>query len=68
MEKGKILRIENQGTIILMFIETKDGKKMIPFDHRCFSNLIENNPTLQIGDAVEYDDENKTIFIVEKGD
>jgi len=60
---GKITRFENQGTIIVLYIETDSEETMIPFDHRCFQHFVEDNPDLKIGDVLEYNKTTKTITL-----
>ena len=52
---GKIVSIENHGTIIMVWVENEDGVYPIYFDHRPFSNMWEAEGGDIVGRQVEYD-------------
>jgi len=55
--KGKIIEIQNFGTIILVVL---DNGESILFDHRMFQHFAEANPKL-IGKTIEYENGIVTI-------
>ena len=61
--RGKITRFDNQGTIVILTIERDNITTMIPFDHRMFQHFVEDNPSLKIGDTLEYNKETNTVTL-----
>jgi hypothetical protein len=59
--QGIITKVENHGTIIIVWIENEEDSIPIYFDHRPFGHMAEAEGGDIINRQVEYDAETKAI-------
>ena len=62
--QGRIISCVNQGSLVQILVETEDGLKSIPLDHRCFQHIVKVKEELE-GKEIEYDEEKGSIFFEE---
>lgn len=59
--QGTITKVENHGTIVMVWIENKENSIPVYFDHRPFHNMVEAEGRDILNREVEYDPETKAI-------
>lgn len=59
--QGTITKVENHGTIIMVWVENEEESIPVYFDHRPFFNMAESEGGDILNREVEYDPETKAI-------